>query len=81
MRARRIFLIGIWAAVSLLAVAGFAAFSSQTPTPDDVLTAPAGPAAGKQVGAVAAMAFTGSGRSVEQISPSTTIPAVTVTAP
>ena len=81
MRARRIFFIGTWAAVSLLAVAGFAAFSSQAPEPDEVLTAPAGLAAGKQVGAVAAMAFTGSGRAVEQISPPATTPAVTVAAP
>ena len=47
MRARRIFFIGTWAAVSLLAVAGFAAFSSQAPEPDEVLTAPAAPLNGQ----------------------------------
>jgi soluble lytic murein transglycosylase-like protein len=82
MRARRFILIGTWVAVSLLAVAGFAAFSSQTPGADEMLTTPAGPAAGMQVGAVAAMAFAGSGRAVDQSSPlPTPAAAETVTSP
>jgi hypothetical protein len=59
MRLQRIILIGVWALVSLLAVAGFAAFSSGgegAEAPPSIGTAFA---VGRQAGAVAAMGFSG----------------------
>ncbi|MFO7548269.1 MAG: hypothetical protein R6X29_05280 [Acidimicrobiia bacterium] len=59
MRLQRIILIGVWALVSLLAVAGFAAFSSG----GEAVPADSSPgldtAVGRQAGAVAAMGFSG----------------------
>lgn len=62
MRLQRVAFIGVWALVSLLAVAGFAAFSSSNGSSADQPIGATGSVAGRQAGAVAAMGFAGSAR-------------------
>lgn len=78
MRLQRVVFIGVWALVSLLAVAGFAAFSSGNDSTDDQPIGATGSVAGRQAGAVAAMGFAGSARGTFVV-PTTTAPAPSTT--
>jgi hypothetical protein len=58
MRLRRLSFIGGWAAVALLAIAGFAAFGSPNPTSQEVQVEAAAASMGHTSGAYAGLAFT-----------------------